>query len=483
VKLWGGRFADDQPAPAPDPQFEKFSESFSFDQRLILYDLRVNRAYLEELGAAGVLTTAELRHLTRGLVAIGRYIDSHPHWAREESAEDVHTWVEARLEQQVGAVARKLRTGRSRNDLVATETRMYVKAETLKLRSAVVAVLKALLDQALAHHDVIMPGYTHLQPAQPMLCSHYLLAFFEMLQRDFTRFAAAHDVADEMPMGAGALTGTAFAIDRQRLARRLGFSRVAHNSIDATCSRDFVSEVLFACAVTMTDLSRLAEDLIIFSSPGFGYVELDDAYATGSSIMPQKKNPDSLELIRGKAARVLGRLTEMLTLIKGLPLAYDRDLQEDKPALFDAVDTTRESLEVAARVVATLRIRPERMQAAMAEGFLTATDVADELVRRGVPFARAHEQVGKLVRYAAECRKTLSRVSEEEASRFIPGWDAALARVAASPEQSIRNRNVTGGTAPGQVALQLRAAQRRLAKLRTVANRQERSTTRAGIVG
>jgi len=372
-------------------------------------------------------------------------------------------------------VARKLRTGRSRNDLVATETRMYVKAETLKLRSAMFAVLKALLDQAVAHRDVIMPGYTHLQPAQPMLYSHYLLAFFEMLQRDFTRFAAAHDVADEMPMGAGALTGTAFAIDRQRLARRLGFSRVARNSIDATCARDFVSEVLFACSVAMTDLSRLAEDLIIFSSPAFGYIELDDLYATGSSIMPQKKNPDSLELIRGKTARVLGRLTEMLTLIKGLPLAYDRDLQEDKPALFDAVDTTRESLEVAARVVATLRIHPERMQAAMAEGFLTATDVADELVRRGVPFAQAHEQVGKLVRYAADGRKTLSQVSEAEARRFIPAWDAALARVASSPEQSVRNRNVTGGTAPGQVALQLRAAQRRLAKLKTVANRQERS--------
>jgi argininosuccinate lyase len=415
-----------------------------------------------------------VHHLTQGLAAIGRYVNSHPDWAREESAEDVHTWVEARLEQQVGTVARKLRTGRSRNDLVATETRMYVKAETLRLQSATLGVLKALLDQAGANRDVVMPGYTHLQPAQPMLYSHYLLAFFEMFQRDFTRFAAVHDVADEMPMGAGALTGTAFAIDRRRLARRLGFSRVARNSIDATCSRDFVSEALFACSVTMTDLSRLAEDLIIFSSPGFGYFELDDAYATGSSIMPQKKNPDSLELIRGKTARVLGRLTEMLTLIKGLPLAYDRDLQEDKPALFDAVDTTCESLEVAGRVVATLHLRPERMQAAMAEGFLTATDVADELVRRGVPFAQAHQQVGKLVRCAADGRKTLSQVSEGEARGFIPLWDAALAAVASSAEQSVRRRNVTGGTAPGQVALQLRTARRRLVKLKTVVNRHQR---------
>jgi len=475
MKLWGGRFAGDRQAAASDPQFETFSESFSFDQRLIAYDLRVNAAYLEALGEARVLTAAEVRHLTRGLVAIGRYVDSHPGWAREESAEDVHTWVEARLEQQVGAVARKLRTGRSRNDLVATETRLYVKAETRKLQSATLGVLRALLDQAVAHRDVVMPGYTHLQPAQPILYSHYLLAFFEMLQRDFARFAAAYDVADEMPMGAGALAGTAFAIDHRRLARRLGFSRVTHNSIDATCSRDFVIEALFACSVTMTDLSRLAEDLIIFSSPGFGYVELDDAYTTGSSIMPQKKNPDSLELIRGKTARVLGRLTGMLTLIKGLPLAYDRDLQEDKPALFDAVDTTRESLEVAARVIATLSLRPERMQAAMAEGFLTATDVADELVRRGVPFAEAHEQVGKLVRYAADGHKSLFQVSEAEARRFIPGWDADLERLAASPEQSIRRRDVTGGTAPGQVALQLRIARRRLAKLNTVLNRQRRS--------
>jgi argininosuccinate lyase len=476
MKLWGGRFAGNGRSPAADPQFEKFSESFSFDQRLILYDLRVNTAYLEALGEAQVLTKAEVRQLTQGLVTIGRYIDSHPNWAREESAEDVHTWVEARLEQQVGAVARKLRTGRSRNDLVATETRLYVKTEALRLQFATLGVLKALLDQAATNRDLIMPGYTHLQPAQPMLYSHYLLAFFEMLQRDFTRFGVAYNVADEMPMGAGALTGTAFAIDRQLLARRLGFSRVAHNSIDATCSRDFVSETLFACSVAMTHLSRLAEDMIIFSSPGFGYIELDDKYATGSSIMPQKKNPDSLELIRGKTARVLGRLSEMLTLVKGLPLAYDRDLQEDKPALFDAVDTTRESLEVAGRVVATLRPRPERMLAALAEGFLTATDVADELVRRGVPFAQAHEQVGMLVRYAVDECKTLSQVSEAEARRFIPLWDGALAAAASSPEHSVRRRNVTGGTAPEQVALQLRAAKQLLVKLKTVVNRRERST-------
>ena len=368
-------------------------------------------------------------------------------------------------------MAHKLRTGRSRNDLVATETRLYVKAETLELMAAVLGVLKALLAQARAHHDAVMPGYTHLQPAQPILFAHYLMAFFEMLQRDFARFVAARDAADELPMGAGALAGTAFALDRRRLARRLGFARVAQNSIDATCDRDFASELLFACSLTMTHLSRLAEDLIIFSTPGFGYVELDDAYSTGSSLMPQKKNPDSLELIRGKTARVLGRLAEMLALLKGLPFAYDRDLQEDKPALFDTVDTTRDSLEVAGHVVATLRIHPERMKAATAEGFLTATDLADELVRRGAPFAETHEQVGKLVRHAADRGKNLGQISAAEARRFVPSWDAALADIASSPEQSVRRRNLIGGTAPAQVAFQLRAAERKLLKLKAVLRR------------
>jgi argininosuccinate lyase len=346
-----------------------------------------------------------------------------------------------------------------------------VKAETLELMAAVLGVLKALLAQARAHHDAVMPGYTHLQPAQPILFAHYLMAFFEMLQRDFARFVAARDAADELPMGAGALAGTAFALDRRRLARRLGFARVAQNSIDATCDRDFASELLFACSLTMTHLSRLAEDLIIFSTPGFGYVELDDAYSTGSSLMPQKKNPDSLELIRGKTARVLGRLTEMLALLKGLPFAYDRDLQEDKPALFDTVDTTRDSLEVAGHVVATLRIHPERMKAATAEGFLTATDLADELVRRGAPFAETHEQVGKLVRHAADRGKNLGQISAAEARRFVPSWDAALADIASSPEQSVRRRNLIGGTAPAQVAFQLRAAERKLLKLKAVLRR------------
>jgi argininosuccinate lyase len=462
MKLWGGRFAPGR----RDPCFEKFSESFSVDQRLILFDLQVNRAYVQALGAARVLTAAEARQLRRGLDRLRRYVETHPGWARGQATEDVHTWVEARLEREVGPVAWKLRTGRSRNDLVATDTRLFVKSEIRNLESALGLLLTNLLAQAERHRAVVLPGYTHLQPAQPILFAHYLLAYFEMFRRDVGRLEDCRARADELPMGAGALAGTAFRVDQARLARQLGFARVARNSLDVTSDRDFVCELLFACSLLMVHLSRLAEDLVIYSSPGFGYVELADAYATGSSLMPQKKNPDALELIRGKAARVLGRLTAMLTLLKGLPLAYNRDLQEDKAALFDGVDTAREALLLAARVVRTLRIHPERMGAATAQGFLTATDLADELVRRGVPFAEAHEQVGKLVRYCDERQKTFADLVPHEARQFIPSWDGRLRAVALSPERAVRRRNVIGGTAPRQVARQLRAAEDTLETLR-----------------
>jgi argininosuccinate lyase len=462
MKLWGGRFAPGR----RDPLFERFSESFSVDQRLVLYDLQVNRAYVRALGEARVLAAAEVRQLTRGLDRLRRYVETHPGWARGQTSEDVHTWVEARLEREVGPVARKLRTGRSRNDLVATETRLFVKSEILNLESALAQLLASLLAEAKRHRSVVLPGYTHLQPAQPILFAHYLLAYFEMFGRDVSRLEDCRARADELPLGAGALAGTAFRLDRARLARALGFARVARNSLDVTSDRDFVCELLFACALALTHLSRLAEDLVIYSSPGYGFVELADAYSTGSSLMPQKKNPDSLELIRGKAATVLGKLTGTLALLKGLPLAYNRDLQEDKAALFDGLDTTREALLLAARLVRTLRLHPQRMKAATAQGFLTATDVADVLVSRGVPFAEAHAQVGKLVRYCDERQKTFAELAAAEARRFIPFWDAKLRAVAASPEKAVRRRNALGGTAPRQVARQLRAAEGTLEALR-----------------
>jgi argininosuccinate lyase len=461
MKLWGGRFSGRR-----DPRFEKFSESFSLDQRLVLYDLRVNLAYVKELGRVGVFKPAETRRLARGLEAIRRRVELNPTWARGQSSEDVHTWVEAQLERRIGPLAGKLRTGRSRNDLVATEARLYVKDAIRDLERTLADMLEALLGQARRHIRAVMPGYTHLQPAQPILFAHYALAYFQMLWRDADRLEDCWERADELPMGAGALAGTAYRLDRERLARALGFARVAFNSLDVTSDRDFVAELLFACSLIMLHLSRWAEDLIIYSSPGFGFVELADAYATGSSLMPQKKNPDSLELIRGKAATVLGRLTGMLALIKGLPLAYDRDLQEDKEALFSAVDTTREALAIASRVAETLRIHPERMRAATAQGFLTATDLADELVHRGLPFALAHEQVGKLVRYCAGRERTFADLSAAEAQRFIPSWDSKLRRVAVSPEGAVNRRNVVGGTAPRQVARQIALGQGALGRLK-----------------
>jgi argininosuccinate lyase len=465
MKLWGGRFRGRR-----DPQFEKFSESFSLDQRFVLYDLRVNQAYVQALGRARVLKPREVARLSAGLEALRGKIQRNPRWARGQAAEDVHTWVEAELERQVGEVARKLRTGRSRNDLVATEMRLYLKDAALELQCALVEMLAAVVTQARRHLQLILPGYTHLQPAQPILFSHYLLAYFEMFHRDVVRLEECRAHADELPMGAGALAGTTFAIDRERLAKELGFARVARNSVDVTCDRDGVAELLFACALCMVHLSRWAEDRIIYSSPGFGYLELADAYSTGSSIMPQKKNPDSLELIRGRAGTLLGKLTGMLAVMKGLPLAYNRDLQEDKAALFSGVDTTLEALIIAGRVAATMRIHPERMKAMTQLGFLTATDLADELVRRGTPFADAHEQVGKLVRHCAVAGKTFQDLSAQEAAQFVPGWDADLREVATSLERSVARRNVTGGTAPRQVARQIARAEKLVAELQRKLN-------------
>jgi argininosuccinate lyase len=403
--------------------------------------------------------------LEYGLERLRRRVERNRGWARNQSSEDVHTWVEAQLERLVGTAARKLRTGRSRNDLIATEMRLFAKDAIADLKRALVALLAALVEQARRHRHVVMPGYTHLQPAQPILFAHYLLAYFEMLYRDAGRLEDCRNRADELPMGAGALAGAAFAVDRKRLARELEFARVARNSLDVTSDRDFVAELLFACSLIMIHLSRWAEDLIVYSSPGFGYVELADAYATGSSLMPQKKNPDSLELIRGKAATVSGKLAGILALLKGLPLAYNRDLQEDKSALFAAVDTTREALEIAARVVRTLQVDTERMQAMTQTGFLTSTDLADELVRRGLPFAEAHEQVGKLVRHCARHRKTFRDLEPREARQFIPCWDKGLEAVAVSPEVAAERRNVLGGTAPAQVVRQIVLAERAVARL------------------
>ncbi len=459
MKLWGGRFSGRR-----DPLFERFSESFSLDQRLILYDLRVNQAYVKELGRAKVLSARDARALLRGLVAVERDVTRHPDWARGQSSEDVHTWVEARLERQVGTVAARLRTGRSRNDLVAADTRLFLKDALRELERATLELLESLLAQARKSLNAVMPGFTHLQPAQPILFSHYLLAYFEMFSRDFTRLEDCRRRADESPMGAGALAGAAYPIDRERLARELGFARAARNSLDATSARDMVLEAIWISALTLVHLSRLAEDFIIYSSPSFGFVRVADAYSTGSSLMPQKRNPDALELIRGKAATLIGKVAGMLALLKGLPLAYNRDLQEDKFALFDSVDTACDALRLMARLVRTLRLNPARMARATALGFLTATDVADELVRRGVPFAQAHQQVGRLVNFCEARNLTFGELNASQARRIIPSWDAKLIAVAKSISGSLEQRQVVGGTAPSSVRRELARAARLLAR-------------------
>jgi argininosuccinate lyase len=476
MKLWGGRFSGRK----RDPDFERFSESFSLDQRLILYDLRVNRAYVQALADAGVLKPAECRRLQAGLDAIRHYVSRRANWAKTAAkgpiTEDVHTWVESRLSSELGELAGKLRTGRSRNDMVATEMRLFVKDAARELQRAACGFLDALVTRASQHANAVLPGFTHLQPAQPVLFGHYLLAYFEMFLRDFGRIEDCRERADELPMGAGALSGCGFPLNRHVLARELGFARVSRNSLDATADRDFVCEMLFACSLVMTHLSRLAEDLLIYSTPAFGFVEVAEAYSSGSSLMPQKRNADALELIRGKAARVQGKLSSVLTMLKGLPLAYDRDLQEDKHALFDGVDTTCTSLILAERIIRTLRVNPDRMKAATQLGFLTATDIADELVRRGAPFATAHEQVGKLVGYCVERGKSFNDLTDAEGAGVLPEWDEALARIAASPLEAVRSRQVVGGTAPEQVASQIRAAKATVKKLKaSTADRPVRS--------
>src|SRR5437762_481911 len=413
MKLWGGRFARHE----RDPLFEKFSESFSVDCRLVEYDFAANAAFVRELGRIRVLKAREVRKLLGGLEAVRRAVRSHPNWAARGGAEDVHTWVEARLEKEIGPLARKLRTGRSRNDLVATGTRLYLNRAIREIERAALHLLDSFAGRARRHLGIVIPGFTHLQPAQPILLSHYWLAYFEMIRRDVSRFEDCRRRADELPLGSGALAGASFPVDRTRLAKELGFARVAMNSLDATSDRDFVIEALFVSALSMLHLSRLAEDLIIYSSPAFGFVTLADAYSTGSSLMPQKKNPDALELVRGKAATLLGKLSGVLAMLKGLPLAYNRDLQEDKAALFEGIESVLEALELVARVVATLEVDAERMKAAAAEGFLTATDLADELVRRGIPFAVAHEQVGRLVRYCSDLKRDFRSLPSAEASK------------------------------------------------------------------
>jgi argininosuccinate lyase len=440
-----------------DKAVQKFTASIPFDRRLYRQDITGSIAHAKMLARQGIISDKEAELIVMGLISIREEIEKGEFDLKEE-LEDIHMNIEARLSEKIGDVAGKLHTARSRNDQIALDMRLYVKESVLEAQKGVKKLQQALLDLAEANRDVIVPGYTHLQRAQPVLLAHHLLAYFEMLERDRDRFDHCYDHTDVLPLGSGALAGVPYPIDRAFLAGELGFGRISHNSLDAVSDRDFVLEYQAACALAMMHLSRLADEIALWSSTEFGFIEVDDAYATGSSIMPQKKNPDVAELVRGKTGRVYGHLMALLTTMKGLPLAYNRDLQEDKEGLFDSADTLLLSLEVMTGMVATVGVRKERCRQAAEEGYILATDLADYLVRKGTPFREAHAIVGRLVSYALEKGKTFPELGLEEYQGFSPLFERDVYNI--SVETSVAARNSIGGTAPEQVAEALKRARK-----------------------
>ena len=448
--MWGGRFSG-----ALDQQMRLFNDSFAIDRRLWNEDISGSIAWAGGLWRAGLLSEHEHQQLVAGLEQV-RNEFAQDRFAAQPTDEDIHSAVERRLGELIGPVAGKLHTGRSRNDQVATDTRLWVMGALDALDSAVCNLQAALVEQATAAGATVLPGYTHLQRAQPVLLAHSLLAHFWPLQRDRQRIRDAHSRVAVLPLGSAALAGTGFAIDRQALAHELGFATISSNSLDATSDRDFIAEVLFICATIGVHISRLAEDWIIWSSSEWGFVSLDDAYSTGSSLMPQKKNPDSLELARGKSGRLLGNLVALLTVLKGLPSAYDKDLQEDKAPLFDSLDTLLLTLPVLAGAVRTATFHPERMQAALDDAMF-ATDIADHLVRNGVAFREAHHLAGRLVREAEQHGCAMRDLDPTIFTTIHPALTEPDTLF--NLQASLAARAVPGGTAPAAVRDQLMQAQ------------------------
>jgi argininosuccinate lyase len=437
----------------------QYTSSLPFDWRMYPQDIRGSIAHARMLAKQGIISTEEAHTLEEGLKAISLEISSGKFNFKPE-LEDIHMAVESRLLELVGTVAGKLHTARSRNDQVSLDMRLYTKDAILKTRVRIRELQRCLLEQAETNQHVFMPGYTHLQIAQPILLAHHLLAYFEMLDRDYERFGNCSERNDVMPLGSGALAGVAYNIDRDFVACELSFSRISQNSLDAVSDRDFVIEYMCAASLCMMHLSRMAEELVLWASSEFGFVEMDDSFATASSIMPQKKNPDVAELGRGKAGRVFGHLMGMLATMKGLPLSYNRDLQEDKEALFDTVDTLNASLEVFSGMISTLKFRKRNMERALENGYILATDLADFLVKKGVSFREAHGITGRLVTYAIDCNKTLDALAIEEYQKFSPLFTEDVRNISAA--SSIASKNVPGGTAPGQVANQISLGKKKI---------------------
>ncbi|MDR3051586.1 MAG: argininosuccinate lyase [Oscillospiraceae bacterium] len=456
AKLWGGRFQK-----ATDGLVDDFHSSIAFDQRLCRQDIAGSIAHATMLGEQGIIPRADAEKITAGLREILADIEAG-RVTFDVGAEDIHMNVETLLTHRIGEAAGRLHTARSRNDQVALDARMYVKDIADEAVALLAALCGALLDLAEAHLDTVMPGYTHLQKAQPISLAHHLMAYFQMFTRDTERMLACHRAADVMPLGAGALAGTTYPIDRQRVADLLGFAAIASNSLDAVSDRDFMLDYLAAAAVCMMHLSRLCEELILWASDEFRFVEMDDAFATGSSIMPQKKNPDVAELIRGKTGRVYGDLLALLTVMKGLPLAYNKDMQEDKEALFDARDTLVKALTVFTSMLASLRFRKDVMARGAAGGFTNATDAADYLVKRGLPFRQAHEVIGRLVLHCLAQGKTLLDLSLTELQGFSPLFGPDVFEALAI-HTCVAQRALPGGPAPQTVAQAIRAGRAWLA--------------------
>jgi argininosuccinate lyase len=454
-QLWSGRFEQ-----AVDAQVKRFTASVAFDKRLAGVDIQGSLAHARMLGAAGILSRRDVSAIERGLARVRGEIETGRfRWSLDD--EDVHLNIERRLTALIGDAGKRLHTGRSRNDQVATDLRLWLRAEIDALRELLAEVVRALLAQAARHAALVMPGFTHLQVAQPVTFGHHLLAYVEMFERDRERLADCRRRVNRLPLGAAALAGTTFPIDRARVARELGFEGLCENSLDAVSDRDFAVEFCAAASLIMVHLSRLSEELVLWTSPRFGFVRLPDRYCTGSSIMPQKKNPDVPELVRGKSGRVFGALVALLALMKGQPLAYNKDNQEDKEPLFDVVDTVRGSLEIFAGLAKDLEPVPEAMRAALVEGHGTATDLADYLVRKGVPFRDAHEIVARAVREAERAGCDLAALPLTTLQRFSGKISAEVKKIL-TPEGSVAARNHVGGTAPSQVRKAIGRARKRL---------------------
>jgi argininosuccinate lyase len=448
-KLWGGRFSS-----ATAPSVEAFTASIDVDARLYRHDIRGSIAHAKMLAKQRIIPARDARKIVRGLQAVEREIDSGK-FAFSQADEDIHMNIERRLTERIGPAGGKLHTARSRNDQVALDMRLYLREEVESIIDELGVLQRRLAIAAKKHLDVIMPGYTHLQRAQPVLLAHHLLAYVDMFERDRERFSNGLVRINVLPLGSGALAGTTFPIDRAYVAKLLGFPRLSKNSIDAVSDRDFLLEFLAAASILFVHLSRLADELVLWSSQEFGFVELPDGYCTGSSMMPQKKNPDVPELIRGKTGRVFGHLHSLLTIMKGLPLAYNRDMQEDKIPLFDTVDTVKASLRIMSEVIAGIKIRRERMLTAVKDGYMNATDLADYLVERGMPFRSAHAAAGRVVQYCVAANKRIEDLALNELKRFSGKFDKNVYRYI-SAESVVGRRRAAGGTARSNVVRRLK---------------------------